>query len=554
VPKQPTTYPWTGTVIPWSTPLRSKPSFNAHRIVDIPKGKKVTALGHSGGWLQVEVPNDKEVLKGYVSHELINPVLEATKPTRDNLDKWKQAVDKGLNNSAWDFHDSLLDIEVCGYNSRLAATKGYKKVDWKIAKALLWATSGGPDSKSWTTNPLQVSDAVIDELKHGAGGVPLIVSNSLSSELKVAKSIDARLKVRAGVANLFLRMAKLENKNGKYAIAGWTPFTSTEIAAQLHDGDPALADKLSYALTSLTGVDPTTFSALALTAANITDTFLRKLSLGKVAFLGKDGVFYYAILPTNTFRLEIIRKTAEIPFSSVIAGLPADFKVVINGNYFDGPTGMYARANLGDVFRPDETKSIGDVIQGGVKTLPDEKSGSLYAYFGRGAASGAASYRWGLGNPPVPLIHEGTGGLGPMIGTNPATKSRIRYGVGNLYLAGKTGPAKGDPGKQWMDCIQRNNDTYRDINEQTKSGVGEGAVGVSVSRGFLVALVKPHNQTGTLDDMRDRLWDIGVDGACFVDGSNSVLMAVDRKMVVPPADFKDNLIEVGLGFRHYSGC
>lgn len=89
------------------------------------------------------------------------------------------------------------------------------------------------------------------------------------------------------------------------------------------------------------------------------------------------------------------------------------------------------------------------------------------------------------------------------------------------------------------------------MNRDRELNSGMGAIGVSTDRCFLIAVIKPHGEKGNLDTLRDKLWDLGIDGACFLDGSNSVFMAIDRKMALPPARFKDNLIEVGFGFRKY---
>lgn len=297
------------------------------------------------------------------------------------------------------------------------------------------------------------------------------------------------------------------------------------------------------------------FNARPLSATHINDAFLAEMErqrprLGGL-YLGMDGAHRYAIMLTNSFKMEIVRKNREEPFSQVIRRLSPDFRLVVNGNYFSCVSrGCYISANLGNVLRPEETNSIGDVISGGRRVLPDRGTGASYAYFGRNSGCTASDYTYGMGNPPTPPVHEGAGGLGPLILKNPRTGLRVRYGDGNRYSSGHTGPASGDPGAHWSACTQRNNETYKSMNSELRSGMG--AIGISSSRRFLIALIKPHGTTGSLDSIRDKLWNIGVDGACFLDGSNSVCMAVDRQMTLAPASFKDNLIEVGIGFRRYA--
>jgi hypothetical protein len=294
------------------------------------------------------------------------------------------------------------------------------------------------------------------------------------------------------------------------------------------------------------------FEPRALSHDKIDDDFLAKLQNQEGFFLGMDGVYHYAIMLSDFFRLEMVLKDREEPISKIIKRLPWGFRVVVNGNYFKCVKGgCYAFASVGNVTTPDETDSIGKVVSGGRMALEDTKdAGDSYAYFGRNEGSSAVDYVYGMGNPSVPPVHEGAGGLGPLILTNPVTKERVRYGKGNLY-EGVTGtpPKDGDPKGHWDKVIQRNNNTYASMNSEVTSGMG--AIGVSSDRRFLIAVIKPHDRKGTLDSMRDKLWDIGVNGACFLDGSNSVFMAVDREMVLSPARFKDNLIEVGFGFRRY---
>ncbi|ADO74845.1 uncharacterized protein STAUR_7089 [Stigmatella aurantiaca DW4/3-1] len=69
--QQPTGFPWQGTIVPWSAALRSKPTLQSQTLADLPRGDKVKVLLRSQGWLYVE---HKNLLKGYVSQELIQPV------------------------------------------------------------------------------------------------------------------------------------------------------------------------------------------------------------------------------------------------------------------------------------------------------------------------------------------------------------------------------------------------------------------------------------------------------------------------------------------------
>lgn len=289
---------------------------------------------------------------------------------------------------------------------------------------------------------------------------------------------------------------------------------------------------------------PVTFLNANIDEKTFADVVLKQMVDG--VFFGNDPPWYYAVLNTHKFFLSAVCRTAEKTWSAVVATLEERWRVVLNGNYF-ACSGCYAWAKLGDVSEPDEIQSIGDVKIDGSIFLKDNGDGKDYFYFGRtGTGTGASDYESGRGNPPA-AISSGMGGLGPLIGT--VGGRRCKYGVGNLYEPGVEGPVTGDPGDKLNKLVQRNNNTYKAMNSEKSSGMG--VVGVCAAREFLITAVKPHGSIGTLDVIRDRLWSVGVDHACFTDGSNSVCMAVDRKMVIAPAEFKDALIEVGIGFSRF---
>ena len=91
-PQQPSTYPWTGKIIPWSAALRSKPSTRSRTLADLPRGEVVKVVLRSGGWLYVECDlENRKGLKGYVSRELIRFVQPAN-TAMDGLQKGVQAA------------------------------------------------------------------------------------------------------------------------------------------------------------------------------------------------------------------------------------------------------------------------------------------------------------------------------------------------------------------------------------------------------------------------------------------------------------------------------
>lgn len=134
---------------------------------------------------------------------------------------WKDTVNDGLTNKAWDDYDALIQKELgaCGpsqgvltaYNPRFKIC-----VDGKFIKAMLWVESGGPKSTAWKSRPFQIgnqNDLAYPVLKAGSEGSKLIMSAGLFNEIKTKKIDEPVLNIRAGIAYLLTRMAKFETRS-----------------------------------------------------------------------------------------------------------------------------------------------------------------------------------------------------------------------------------------------------------------------------------------------------------------------------------------------------
>ena len=291
-----------------------------------------------------------------------------------------------------------------------------------------------------------------------------------------------------------------------------------------------------------------TFTPFDLKRASISE--IRNTLTDGLALLKVDS-FRIAIADSLKFRIDVVRRTEEMKFSEIVSRLPANHRVVVNGNYFDGPTGLYLAAHAGNVFSPEEITSVGDVIQGGKVVLKDNGGGPMYFYFGRTGDS-PPNYLSGFGNPTLD-IENGMGGLGPLIQKRPFTGQPIKFGAGNFYRSNSEKHAAPSNLEEWKDCIQRNNNTYERVNRESIESLTGFCVVASHSHHKLLALaIKPHRNEGSLDQLRDLLFEIGFDLAAFTDGSTSTCMAVDRNFEFPPADFKDNLIATGFALVNHS--
>ena len=116
--------------------------------------------------------------------------------------KWTQTVDEAVDDPAWDEYDSLIQREVDDYNRRLAETPGFKPLDWKMFKAIVWVESGGPKSFTWETRPLHIGspgDKGLAVLRDGQEAADLIMSNALKQDIQ-GNILRPELNIRAGIA------------------------------------------------------------------------------------------------------------------------------------------------------------------------------------------------------------------------------------------------------------------------------------------------------------------------------------------------------------------
>lgn len=93
--KQPNKYPWHGIIIPWSAALRAGPSVTSKNLKDLPRGTSVKVRFNDNGWLYVEASLKGQVLKGYVSRELIAPLNSAAQQPVSSQPKHASSGFKG---------------------------------------------------------------------------------------------------------------------------------------------------------------------------------------------------------------------------------------------------------------------------------------------------------------------------------------------------------------------------------------------------------------------------------------------------------------------------
>ena len=194
-----------------------------------------------------------------------------------------------------------------------------------------------------------------------------------------------------------------------------------------------------------------------------------------------------------------------------------------------------------DPIDPSDCPPMGQVIN--ASTVVAGRLNARHVLRGTGPGPGFA-YSFGNGNPSGAKPLTVLGGLGPII------IGGLKYGNGNLYKPGTTGgPSTGDPGPTYASSlIQRNNNTYISLSKHGAT-VGKGVIAHNAAKKKLLVLIQPISMnTGiTLDNLRDKLFGVGVENAVFLDGSDSVCFYNQAIWLAFPGENKNRVDPGGPG-------
>ncbi|MBO9651251.1 MAG: LysM peptidoglycan-binding domain-containing protein [Variovorax sp.] len=133
--------------------------------------------------------------------------METRARNQTGYEKWRNGIDRA--DSRWDEYDGVIREVIGSYSRHLAARGGYRPLDWRIVKAMLW-TETGPHSKEWGSRPLRIGvpgDPGLRALLSGREGGELIMSPTcrvIASEAQILP----RANIRAGVGYLLMRLAE----------------------------------------------------------------------------------------------------------------------------------------------------------------------------------------------------------------------------------------------------------------------------------------------------------------------------------------------------------
>lgn len=229
-------------------------------------------------------------------------------PVKSRHQLWQDTIDQSQKDPRWHDYDCDIKRIVREFNLHLTGQGGYRPLDWRFIKAMIWTESGGPDNRSWKRNPMQIGnpgDPGLRALLSGDEGGDLILPPELAKALTESSVRSTpQMNIRAGTAYLLMRLARfntvsvmqasdglqtIEIKRGdtlskiarvngttvealKYlnreaillspgmtlkfkkaamrkVITGWDQITTSRIAQRYNVGDPGYAGKLNYCLS-----------------------------------------------------------------------------------------------------------------------------------------------------------------------------------------------------------------------------------------------------------------------------------------------------------------
>jgi len=261
--------------------------------------------------------------------------------------------------------------------------------------------------------------------------------------------------------------------------------------------------------------------------------------------LYSDGGLLYVVL-NDSVEMHIILRTAEEIFEDTVNREVAaqHLIVAVNGNFYDvSRSGLIDAAWGHDPVVATEATPIGWLVEGsrliGGRPAPN--------HFFVANSLGPLFYGFAFGNPPTGLpVRSAIGGAGPLI------IDGLKYGNGNLYRAGASpsAPATGQPSvADRVNLIQRNNATYAAL-AQRPAETGKTVIAHCSSQRKLLILVQGNGTSSgiALDALRDKLFDVGIDNAVFLDGSDSAMLVHSGTFYVRQGPNKDETNTIGVGF------
>ena len=126
-------------------------------------------------------------------------------------DGWKRGIDSA--DSRWDSYDEEIQRIVSEYNRYLRDVPGYRDLDWKLVKTMIWVETGAR-SPLWNSNPMQIGnigDPGLHAVLAGKEGADLIIPPIYRNSLSLATVRSSPIhSIRAGVGYLLMKAARFD--------------------------------------------------------------------------------------------------------------------------------------------------------------------------------------------------------------------------------------------------------------------------------------------------------------------------------------------------------
>lgn len=134
---------------------------------------------------------------------------------RAGFEKWQYGISQAHCNTEWDAWDIEIKTAVDEYNRHLFGKAGYRPLDWRFIKAIVWVETGAK-SPEWRSRPMRIGvsrDAGLRSFLSEKEGGDLIVPPFWKGRLTVssARTVPAH-NIRAGIGYLLMRMANFEHR------------------------------------------------------------------------------------------------------------------------------------------------------------------------------------------------------------------------------------------------------------------------------------------------------------------------------------------------------
>lgn len=179
----------------------------------------------------------------------------ATSVQKTPYQKWQETVDQGKADKRWAEHDKLIEATVNDFNQRLAKLgAGYKPLDKRLVKAMVWVESGGPDNAAWKTRPMQIGnpgDPGLAALLGGKEGGDLVLAAEHKRQLAAGANTAAG-NILAGVAYLLMRAGTYKHQSVAHA----TDTKVYEVTVKAGDSLDKIAKAHGSTVDMLTSLNP----------------------------------------------------------------------------------------------------------------------------------------------------------------------------------------------------------------------------------------------------------------------------------------------------------